>query len=47
MPDPKPITEPRQLAVEGKDAEVFFTALMNEMNLTGVQVQNYGGKDEL
>ena len=47
MPEPKAIVEPKQLVVEGRDAEEFFNALMREMNLTGVQVQNYGGKDEL
>jgi hypothetical protein len=47
MPPPKPITESKQLVVEGRDAEAFFHALTNHTGLTGVQVQNFGGKDDL
>lgn len=47
MPQPKPITTPVQLVVEGEDAANFFKALLREMNLTTVQVQNFGGVTEL
>ena len=44
---PSRITQPKQLLVEGKSAEVFFEALLNHMALTGVQVQDFTAKDEL
>jgi hypothetical protein len=47
MPVPREITEPKQLVVEGGDAKVFFGVLLDHMGLTGVQVQDFGGKDEL
>jgi len=47
MPDPVSITEPKQLAVEGQDALVFFQVMLREMNLTEIQLQNFGGVDEL
>lgn len=47
MPEPIPITEPKQLAVEGQDAVVFFEALLREMDLAEIQLQNFGGVDEL
>jgi len=47
MPAPRPIAEPRQIVVEGSDAEAFFKALLRAMGLGGMQVQNFGGKDEL
>ena len=36
-----------QLLVEGNDARNFFRALVDHMELDGVQVQNFGGVDEL
>ncbi|MGH7597070.1 MAG: DUF3226 domain-containing protein [bacterium] len=42
-----PIIEAIQLLVEGKDAEIFFKALLRKINLSGIQVQDFGGKDEL
>jgi hypothetical protein len=47
MPPLRKITESKQLLVEGRDAEVFFQALLRFMSLTGIQVQNFGGIDEL
>jgi hypothetical protein len=47
MPAPRPITEARQLVVEGRDAEGFFRALLRELGLSGIQVQNFGGIGEL
>jgi hypothetical protein len=47
MPALKPIMEAIQLLVEGKDAEIFFKALLRNLNLGGIQVQDFGGKDEL
>lgn len=43
----KDIDKPRQLVVEGRDAEEFFKALLRDMGLAEIQVQNFGGKDEL
>lgn len=47
MPEPRVIVTPRQLVVEGRDAEIFFNAFLRQMGLAGIQVQNFGGKDEL
>lgn len=47
MPDPKDVTEPIQLLVEGRDAQEFFGALISAVSAVGVQVQNFGGIDEL
>jgi hypothetical protein len=45
--EPVPIVEPKQLVVEGQDAIVFFEALLSKMGLTEIQLQNFGGVDEL
>jgi hypothetical protein len=48
MPKLKEITRAKQLLVEGRDAEVFFGALIAEIGLNAViQVQNFGGVNEL
>jgi hypothetical protein len=47
MPTPKRITEPKQLIVEGADAVYFFRALLKHLDLTGIQIQNFGGIGEL
>ena len=47
MPVPTKITESKQLVVEGRDAEVFFYALLSDMRMTDVQIQNFGGVSEL
>ena len=41
------IERPVQLLVEGKDPLHFFAALTDHLGLAGVQVQNYGGINEL
>lgn len=43
----KPIDRRIQLFVEGRSAEVFFDALLRNMGLQEIQVQNYGGNTEL
>ena len=45
--DPVAIKRPVQLLVEGKDPLNFFGALTGHLGLAGVQVQNYGGINEL
>ncbi|MCC6446840.1 MAG: hypothetical protein IT210_25735 [Armatimonadetes bacterium] len=47
MSDPKTITEAKQLLVEGKDAEVFFAAMIKHMKLPGIQIQDFGGNSQL
>ena len=48
MPGLKPIGKPRQLFVEGRDAEEFFMALLRNMRLVDeVQIQNFGGINDL
>jgi hypothetical protein len=47
MPELAPIAAPKQLVVEGIDAVVFFRALLREIGLANIQVQNFGGVDEL
>ena len=44
---PNQIRSSTQLLVEGKDGENFFGALCQHLGLTHVQIQNYGGVDEL
>jgi len=45
--DPVAIKRPVQLLVEGKDPLNFFGALTGHLGLAGIQVQNYGGINEL
>jgi hypothetical protein len=47
MPEHKPIMRPIQLLVEGNDALAFFIALLGKMKIDRIQVQNFGGNDEL
>ncbi len=47
MPEPKEITELKQLVVEGRDAEEPFRALLGHIGVNGVQIQNFGGISEL
>ena len=43
----KPI-KPKQLFVEGRDAEEFFGALLRKMDLVNeIQIRNFGGVSEL
>ena len=44
---PNRIERTTQLLVEGKDGENFFSALCRHQGLAGVQIQNYGGVNEL
>lgn len=47
MPSPREITESKQLIVEGKDAKYFFRSFIKYESLKAIQVQNFGGKDEM
>ena len=47
MPPPLTITQPKQILVEGKDAASFFVAFLSDCNLTGFQIQDFGGINEL
>lgn len=47
MGKPREITKSKQFLVEGSDAERFVQALLSRETVTDVQVQNFGGKDEL
>lgn len=41
MPPPQKITAPKLLVVEGRDAEVFLSALLQTIGLAGIQVQGF------
>lgn len=41
------IQEAKVIAVEGKEEVEFFSAMMVYLGLTGIQVLDYGGKDQL
>ncbi len=41
------IERPKQLLVEGNDQRNFFEALIKNLSLPDIQIQNYGGGDEL
>ena len=45
--DPVGIERPVQLLVEGNDARNFFEALTHHLGLGDIQVQNYGGVNDL
>jgi hypothetical protein len=47
MPQPKAITYAKQLLVEGRDAVAFFRALLKHLDLSEVQIQDFGGISEL
>ena len=47
MPAPKPLSERVQLLVEGNDQLNFFEALARHLQVSGIQVQNFGGVSEL
>ena len=48
MADPRQIEAPKQVLVEGRDAEEFFKALLDALSLQRhVQVQDYGGISQL
>jgi hypothetical protein len=45
--NPIEIIYSKQLLVEGRDIEVFFKAIIRKLQLTEIQLQNFGGKNEL
>lgn len=47
MPSPRGIEEPIQLLVEGKDQKNFFETFIGHLRCQGIQVQDFGGVDEL
>jgi hypothetical protein len=47
MPQLRNITEPKQLLVEGKDVEIIFSHFIEQLGISGLQIQDYGGVDEL
>jgi hypothetical protein len=47
VPDPTEINRPVQLLVEGRDALVFFSAFLRYLGITAIQLQNFGGINEL
>lgn len=47
MPNPQCLTQRKQLLVEGQDPVYFFRALLKHLNITDVQIQNYGGIKDL
>ena len=44
--DPAPIKSKKLLAVEGKDEENFFDALLKHMNITNFDIHKVGGKNQ-
>ena len=47
MPRPNAIRSRIQVLVEGNDQRNFFEAVVDHLGLEGVQIQNFGGVDEL
>lgn len=47
MAEPKQITQPKLLVVEGKEDELFFDALIKHLKLNDIQILAIGGKQEL
>ena len=47
MPQPNTIEEKKQLLVEGNDQRNFFEAFIKHLNRQNVQIQNFGGVNEL
>jgi len=44
---PTPISQPKQLVVEGADAQRFFEAFLRAEGVVNAQVRNFGGNQEL
>jgi hypothetical protein len=44
---PRPLTKPKLLAGEGQDEVSFFEALLAHLQISNVQVEQYGGKGKL
>ena len=47
MPEYHEVTKPKQLLVEGKDALNLFTAMLKNLEIPSIQVQDFGGINEL
>lgn len=47
MPQPNTIEKKKQLLVEGNDQRNFFEAFIKRLNRQDVQIQNFGGVNEL
>jgi hypothetical protein len=47
MPQPRIITQSKQLLVEGAISVSFFEVFLSHYNLAGFQIQNFGGNNEL
>ena len=47
MAQPKEITFRVQLLVEGNDQRNFFEAFIEHLSLADIQIQNFGGVNEL
>ena len=47
MPQPKAIKSAIQLLVEGNDQRNFFEALTSHLEIANVQIQNFGGANQL
>jgi hypothetical protein len=43
----KNVTKPKQLLVEGRDAEAFFYPFIETLDIMDIDIQNYGGIKEL
>jgi hypothetical protein len=43
----KALSKPKLLIGEGREEELFFTAFLTHLNITDVQVEQYGGKQAL
>src|SRR5712691_7327615 len=44
---PRPVEATRMLLGEGVEEELFLKALLTHLGISGVQVENYGGKSNL
>ena len=47
MPQVNQIRTPIQLLVEGNDQRNFFDVVIDQLSLSNIQIQNFGGVDEL
>lgn len=45
--NPRELSKPKLLIGEGKEEELFFTAFLTHLNISDVQVEQYGGKQAL
>ena len=47
MPNVNPVNRKTQLLVEGNDERNFFAAMLRHLNMDSVQIQNFGGVNNL